>query len=240
MLLAEEPLACGPGRRRGGRLESEDLPSAPDTEPLAEGGFVQRRLVLLALALAAWVLLLPAVADTARVTIRVEGKTRTIFAPAPWRIDAPDAMAALRTASTLGEFFVDVRTTSFGPYVSQIGLYPGAASSGWVYKVNGVSPPVGADQYQLKDGDAVLWYWADFDATTGSGPPTLLLERTGKRCYASFSQDDAGRRASVTDVRVWIAGVARFTSATGRFCAGRRAGLVRVTKDGAVRSAAIA
>ena len=200
---------------------------------------MQRRLVLLVLALAAGASLLAGIADAARVTVRVEGKTRTLFAPAPQALDAANALEGLRTASTLGEFFVDIRPTSFGPYVAQIGLYPAGGSSGWVYKVNGVSPPVGADQYQLKEGDSVLWYWADFDQTTFAGPPTLLLERTGKRCYAAFAQDDKGSRTVATGVRIWIAGVPRFTSASGRFCVGRRAGLVRVTKTGAVRSAAL-
>ena len=200
---------------------------------------MQRRLVLLILALAAWASLLPGIADAARVTVRVEGKTRTIFAPAPRAMDVANPLTGLREASTIGEFFVDIRPTSFGPYVAQIGLYPAGGTSGWVYKVNGVSPPVGADQYALKDGDAVLWYWADFDQTTFAGSPTLLLERTGRRCYAAFSQDDNGARTAATGVRVWIAGVPRFTSDSGRFCVGRRPGLVRVTKTGAVRSAAL-
>ena len=200
---------------------------------------MQRRLVLLVLALAAGASLLSGIADAARVTVRVEGKTRTIFAPAPQVMDVADPLAGLRAASTLGEFFVDVKVTSFGPYVAQIGLYPAGGPSGWVYKVNGVSPPVGADQYQLKEGDSVLWYWADFDQTTFAGPLTLLLERTGKRCYVAFAQDDKGSRTAATGVRVWIAGVPRFTSESGRFCVGRRPGLVRVTKTGAVRSAAL-
>ena len=61
--------------------------------------------------------------------------------------------------------------------MSQIGRYPGAGSAGWVFKVNGASPPVGADQVVLKDGDEVLWYYATFGAT--GGPPTLSLKAGG-------------------------------------------------------------
>ncbi len=33
--------------------------------------------------------------------------------------------------------------------------------SGWMYKVNGVSPNVGALSYTLKEGDTVLWYYVN-------------------------------------------------------------------------------
>lgn len=33
--------------------------------------------------------------------------------------------------------------------------------SGWMYKVNGVSPNVGALSYKLKEGDTVLWYYVN-------------------------------------------------------------------------------
>ena len=56
-------------------------------------------------------------------------------------------------AGKAGEFFVHVTPTSYGPYVDQVGYYAAFGSSGWTYKVNGVSPPVGADQYALEPGD---------------------------------------------------------------------------------------
>src|SRR5205809_3161300 len=53
MPSATTPLALGPGRRRRGCPESEDLPCA-ETGPLAEGGFVFRNsLVALEVALVA-------------------------------------------------------------------------------------------------------------------------------------------------------------------------------------------
>ena len=84
------------------------------------------------------------------------------------------------------------RTTSFGPYVDQVGRYPAGGQTGWVFKVNGVSPPVGADEVELKDGDTVLWYWAQFGVA--GGPKTLVLQRARRRgCYRVSQQDDAGR-----------------------------------------------
>src|SRR6266545_7989705 len=73
MPSATTPLAARRlGRRRRGRPESEDLPRAADTEPLAEGGFVFRYLLALGAALAVLVLVaLPASArDGFPVTLR--------------------------------------------------------------------------------------------------------------------------------------------------------------------------
>ena len=197
------------------------------------------RRTLVSLVATATLLALVSVANAAVVSMRVEGRTQTIFGKAPRGLEAGTVLEGLQAASLAGEFFVNVRQTSFGPFVDQIGRFPAAGNSGWVYKVNGVSPPVGADQYRLRDGDSVLWYWADFDATTFAGPATLVLEKTSPRCFAAFSQDDNGRRTPATDVRVWVTGVPKSTSETGRFCLRRVPGLVRVTKAGAVRSNAL-
>ena len=120
-----------------------------------------RRLIVL-VAVIGLVLALAATALGASVTVRVEGKTQSIFGSTPLKVDASNALVALDVASALGEFYAQVTQSSFGPYVSQIGRYPGAGSAGWVFKVNGASPPVGADQVTLKDGDEVLWYYATF------------------------------------------------------------------------------
>ena len=63
-----------------------------------------------------------------------------------------------------------------------------------MFKVNGVSPPVGADQVTLADGDEVLWYYATFSDT--GGPRTLSLKATAANCYAVSSFDDAGKAVS--------------------------------------------
>ena len=98
-----------------------------------------RRLIVL-VAVIGLVLTLAATALGASVTVRVEGKTQSIFGSMPVKVEAPNAMVALDAASIFGEFYVQVTQASFGPYVSQIGRYPGAGASGWVFKVNGASP----------------------------------------------------------------------------------------------------
>ena len=80
-------------------------------------------------------LVLPATALAATVKVRVEGKTKTLFAPTEVTVTAANAQDALEQASLAGEFYYHVTVTGFGPYVDQVGRYGGTASSGWVFKV---------------------------------------------------------------------------------------------------------
>ena len=173
-----------------------------------------RRLLVLVTALGL-VLAFAATALGATVTVRVEGKTQSIFGSVPVKVDASNPLVALDVASALGEFYAHVTQSSFGQYVSQIGRYPGSGSSGWVFKVNGASPPVGADQVTLKDGDEVLWYYATF-STTG-GPKTLSLKATAANCYAVTSSDDAGKTSAVAGAQVDVDG-RRFKAGRQRSC----------------------
>ena len=66
-----------------------------------------------------------------------------------------------------------------------------------MFKVNDVSPPVGADKVVLKDGDRVLWYYATFGPQ--GGPPTLSVKTSSKKgCYVAQAFDDNGKAATVT------------------------------------------
>jgi hypothetical protein len=194
---------------------------------------VLRRLSILSVLL---VVILTPTALAANVKIRVEGKTTTIFGAAQPRVTADNALQALDLASTAGEFYYGTTTADFGTYVSQIGKYPAAGTAGWVFKVNGVSPPVGADKVTLKDGDVVLWYYATFGSA--GGPPTLELQRLPANCYVVESVNDAGKRTRAATA-VLMADGKRFTTQAGRACIGRHAGLVRATAPGAVRSNAV-
>lgn len=187
---------------------------------------------LVALSVLLTVVLAPT-ALAATVKIRVEGKTQTIFGATQPTITADNALQALDVASTAGEFHYGMTTSTFGDYVSQIGKYAAAGSSGWVFKVNGVSPPVGADKVVLKDGDVLLWYYATFGSA--GGPPTLELQRLPGNCYVADSVTDAGVRTRAATATL-VAGGKRFKTKAGRACIGRHTGLVRATAPGAVRS----
>ena len=61
-----------------------------------------------------------------------------------------------------------ISTKGFGStvYVSGIdGLkeFDHGPSSGWMYKVNGTPPNIGAGAYRLKAGDQVIWYYVNFE-----------------------------------------------------------------------------
>ncbi len=147
-------------------------------------------------------------AGAVSVSVRVEGKTQTIFGAGEPRIEvASTALDALTAAATSGEFYYHLTVGSLGSYVDQIGLYPATGTGGWMFKLNGAQPPVGADAVTLRPGDRVLWYWAGFDPVTFAGPKTLLLTRSkllpservrARRsheklsCYAVSAQDDKG------------------------------------------------
>jgi hypothetical protein len=206
---------------------------------------VFRRLLIMFAAVAATLLFVQS-ALAVRVHVRIEGKVRTIFGATAPLIDVTspranalpeNALDALETASTLGEFFYHVTTTSFGPYVDQIGRYHASGTSGWVYKLNGASPPVGADQALLKTGDTVLWYWAQFGVA--GGPKTLALQRAG-RCYTVLAQDDNGKTSPAVGAILHVGSRRTVATQNGRACIGRHLGLlVRAELGGAVRSNAL-
>ena len=196
---------------------------------------LRRPLVLtLVVALAA---VLAGGALAADVKVRVEGRTTTIYGPAQPTLKADNALHALDVASTAGEFHYALTESSFGRYVSQIGKYAAAGTSGWAFKVNGVSPPVGADQVALKDGDVLLWYWATFGPA--GGPPTLELRRLPGNCYVVQQVNDAGRRTRAATATL-VADGKRFRARQGRACIGKHRSLVRAVAPGAVRSNAVA
>jgi hypothetical protein len=194
----------------------------------------RRLLVVLALGL---LVAVPAAA-AATVHVRVEGKTQTIWGAAEPSLTAADALTAIDAASLAGEFYYHVTTTGFGPYVDQVGRYGGSASSGWVFKVNDASPPVGADKVTLKDGDRVLWYYADFGAS--GGPPTLTLKTAARGCYAVVGYDDNGKTVSVPGVTLRVGSKRTVPLKAGQACPGPHPGLlVRAVAPTAVRSNAL-
>jgi hypothetical protein len=214
-----------------------------------------RPLVLLGVSLLALALAAPALA--VRVHVRVEGASATIFGPTEplvtpvtgtWSppagpavtVNASTPLGALEAASRRGEFFYRVEAFSFGPFVAQIGRLSGSETTGWVYKVNGVSPPVGAHAYELREGDRVLWYHATFGPS--GGPRTLALQRVAivpsarrQRCFAAFGVDDNGVRAPERNV-VFRVDNRAIRSRSGHVCLRGHWHTVRATKPGFVRS----
>jgi hypothetical protein len=203
--------------------------------------------VLLALAALAAPLATPAHASDGRVSIRVEGKTTTLFGtdrplvtPVTGRLTATDSagqsvrvevagptvLGALEAASRQAELYYHMTAFSFGNLVDQVGRFGGSGTAGWAFKVNGKQPRVGADQAAVKDGDAVLWYWAPF------GTKTLELV-ADRRCMRAVARDDAGRTSRPANVVFEVDG-RRVAAAQGRWCGAWTS--LRAVKRGYVRS----
>jgi hypothetical protein len=196
-----------------------------------------RRILVSLLALCAIFFVLAPAALAARVHVRVEGKSTTIFGASEPTLEAgATALDALEAASLVGEFYYHVTQFSFGPFVDQIGRFASTASDGWVYKVNGVSPDVGAAQYTLKEGDRLLWYWTRFAG--GTATPTLRLERQRGGCYRVTSEDARGARKAAAGAALVVDG-RRVPTRVGRACVRSHRSLVRAVLTGSVRSNAV-
>ena len=91
---------------------------------------------------------------------RIEGKNQTVCTG---EANGPKALDIIKNAATTCGFSYEIKDTSFGPYLYRIGDDTAAGLSGWLYLVNNVQPPVGANDYTLKSGESVLWYYGDFD-----------------------------------------------------------------------------
>jgi uncharacterized protein DUF4430 len=196
-----------------------------------------RRIFVSLLALCALASVLAPTAPAARVHVRVEGKSTTIFgASEPALESGATALDALETASLVGEFYYHVTQFSFGPFVDQIGRFGSTATDGWVYKVNGVSPDVGAAQYTLKEGDRLLWYWTRFSGPAAT--PTLRLERQRGGCYRVTTEDAKGARTAAAGAVLVVDG-RRVRTKAGRACIAPHRSLVRAVRIGAVRSNAL-
>lgn len=197
----------------------------------------RRTLFTVAVLVLALVVAAPALA--VRYHVRVEGKTRTIFGAAEPRFSTDgrvSALDALESASAVGEFYYNVQVSSFGPYVDRIGRFAAAGTAGWAFKVNGVSPPVGADQVVLQQGDRVLWYWAQFGVA--GGPETLHLRGSGRDCYRVTARNDRGVERAAAGATLRVDGRSFFARA-GRACLPKHRGLVRAYLGGAIRSNAL-
>jgi hypothetical protein len=192
-------------------------------------------------------------AGAVSVSVRVEGKTQTLYGTAEPRIEvASTALDALTTAASKGEFYYHFTVSSFGSYIDQVGLYPATSTGGWMFKVNGTQPPIGANEVTLVSGDRVLWYWAGFDPATFAGPKTLLLsgsklasaerassKRSHKKlyCYTVTAQDDKGVSTPAVGALLRAGSRRAVAAKNGRACLGAHIGsLVRATLSGAVRS----
>ena len=109
---------------------------------------------------------------------------------------------------------------SFGLLVCGIGEYVASDTAFWLYKVDHKSPEVGGDQYALKQGDEVLWFFQDTAANVNTGSE-LVLEAPARaqpgRAFTVtvWAYDSAGKRTPAAGAEVRGATV-QTTDAAGK------------------------
>jgi len=108
------------------------------------------------------------------VTVRVEGKTSTIWSGSvtfstsnitdkqstTHNVDYPTALGALDAAASQGGFSYVV-SSAWGPlgFVENVAGEANAGMDGWKYRVNWVDAGIPAVDFTLSDNDTVLWYY---------------------------------------------------------------------------------
>ena len=94
-----------------------------------------------------------------KTSFRIEGSNETVCTGEVAGITALDI---IKNAKNICGFEYEIEELSWGPYLKRINNDQALGMTGWLYMVNGSSPPVGAADYELKVGDSVLWYYGEF------------------------------------------------------------------------------
>ncbi len=98
------------------------------------------------------------------------------------------ALGILIRASQEKGFSLKVKSWSYGLFVDCIGgicTKALSSTSGWMYSVNGNTPMVSSDQYNLKAGDTVIWYYSRSMSDTPENSPYKIELKT----YSDWSFD---------------------------------------------------
>ncbi len=114
------------------------------------------------------------------------GQVKTVQGPTALGLlwSGAAATKALRPLAVSDEF-------DFGLFVCGVSSFVGGDTAYWLYKVDHKAPEVGADQFPLKGGEEVLWYFSDTVAGTNTGDELVL------QAPARAKPD------SIVAVRVW-------------------------------------
>ncbi|MFH1280414.1 MAG: DUF5667 domain-containing protein [Candidatus Beckwithbacteria bacterium] len=71
--------------------------------------------------------------------------------------ESKTALELLNKGAEANDIEVIIKEYDFGSLVTAIGDKENSVEKAWIYYVNGESATVGADQYELKDGDVIEW-----------------------------------------------------------------------------------
>ena len=126
------------------------------------------------------------------------------------RVPGPTALGTLIDAAGVTSALQPLRISdkfSFGLLVCGIGRAVADDDSFWLFKVNHVSPEVGADQFKVKPNDQVLWYFSDTPSGRNTGDELGLSAPVRARTGAGvkvrvFSYDFKGVRKPAPGAKV--------------------------------------
>ncbi|MDP3883033.1 MAG: prenyltransferase/squalene oxidase repeat-containing protein [Candidatus Staskawiczbacteria bacterium] len=93
-------------------------------------------------------------------SFRIEGNDKTICQGS---VAGPTALDIVKNAAVICGFDYNIEETQYGPYLTAIAGEDASGLMGWLYLVNFMSPSVGSADYNLEQGDEVLWYFGDFN-----------------------------------------------------------------------------
>lgn len=114
--------------------------------------------------------------------LRIEGQANTIC---DTQVTGVTALEVVENAAEICDYTYTITQESYGPYLRAINDEAAHDLVGWLYFVNNVSPPIGAANYNLSEGDEVLWYYGEW----GWNPT---------RINASPAEIDPGQTVAVT------------------------------------------
>lgn len=127
--------------------------------------------------------------------LRIEGANQTIC---DVEVEAATALEIVERGAGLCGYQYHITQSDFGPYLDRVNNEASEGPNGWMYRVNWLSPNVGAADYDLRAGDYVLWAFGQF--------PLLPLR-------LSLSDDAVGLNEEVTatveyfDEQQWLPAV---------------------------------
>ncbi|MDO8564636.1 MAG: DUF4430 domain-containing protein [bacterium] len=107
----------------------------------------------------------PETPSGASFSVQVEGKGGLLCDAEGTGVTAFDA---LKIAVAQCNLAYHVQSSSLGDYVDEIAGEKASGTSGWLYTINGQLASVGASAYTLAGGDAVRWYFGNFDGTSAN------------------------------------------------------------------------
>lgn len=91
--------------------------------------------------------------------LRIEGASQTYCNT---EVEAVNALEIIEHGALICNYTYQIESGSLGQYLVSINGETAAGESGWLYRVNWLSPVIGAGQYSLTVGDEVLWYFGEY------------------------------------------------------------------------------